>query len=176
MEAKHDEAQADQKNKEKEAEVKDENKEKKIEIRGEVVPVDPQDVGGQKRDTEAATAEEGANRQKTRTDPIVADETQKRGADEDPEENAGRKRAKTQTRFDESSDKRERVATEEGQASTRVKTKNRFDERSDKREGSMIEDGQVNKVPGSRQHAMDGWNYRIMFPHPRRRVQLRRQH
>ena len=87
MEAKHDEAQVDQKNKSKEAEVKDENKEKKNEVGGEVVPVVPQDIGGQKRDTEAATEDEGegSKRQKTGTDLIVADETQKRGADEDPE-------------------------------------------------------------------------------------------
>ena len=66
MEAKHDEAQVDQKNKEKEAEVKDENKEKENEVGCEVVPVVPQDVGGQKRDPEAAIEEAGSKRQKTR--------------------------------------------------------------------------------------------------------------
>ena len=124
MEAKHDEAQADQKNNEEGGKAKDNNQEKTTEAKHEVVPVGPKDVGSQKRGTEAAAEGECAKKQKTRTVGPVVHENQKRDADEGQEENARRTRAKTKTRLDERSDKRERAATEEGQVSTRARTKN----------------------------------------------------
>ena len=75
-------------------------------------------------DTEAATEDEGSKRQKTGPGLIVADETQKRGADEDPEESARRTRAKTKTRFDERSGRRESVETEDGADQHKIEDKN----------------------------------------------------